>query len=50
MPLKYKLNKALLNVNCNADVHYVQNSMRRSYTQYSGYKHVPKFVQVKDLC
>ena len=48
MPLKYKLNKALLNVNCIADVLYGQNSMRSVYNR--NYKHVPSIGQVKDLC
>ena len=43
MPLKWELNKALLNVNCIADVLYGRNSMRSSSynrTKYNMYQNI----------
>ncbi len=48
MPLKYKLNKALLNVNCIADVLYGQNSMRSTHNR--NYNMYQAFGQEKDVC
>ena len=49
MPLKYQLNKALLNVNCIADVLYGQNSMRRVY-KIEPTNMYQNIGQVKNLC